>query len=176
MNNNGQQMGVMPLGEALELADQAELDLVEVSPEARPPVCKIFDYSKFKFEQSKREKEVRKRQHTVHVKEIKFRPKIDQHDYATKRGHVMRFIKAQSKVKVTIMYRGREMDHLERGRRILDQLVTDLKDYVVVETMPKVEWRNMVMMISPKKPDKSVSTDKGGARGGATAARAPERK
>lgn len=154
MNHEGQQLGVMPLVEALQLADNAELDLVEVSPEARPPVCKIFDYSKFKFEQSKREREARRRQHTVHVKEIKFRPKIDQHDYFTKRGHVTRFLEEQAKVKVTIMYRGREMDHLELGRKILDRLVSELRELAVVESMPRVEGRNMVMMLAPRKAEK----------------------
>jgi len=154
VNEHGEQMGVMPLAEALKLSENAELDLVEVSPEARPPVCKIFDYSKFKFEQGKREKEARKRQHTIQLKEIKFRPKIDQHDYETKRGHVMRFLKDGSKVKVTIMYRGREMDHLELGRKILDRLVSELTDLAVIEAMPRVEGRNMVMVLAARKVEK----------------------
>lgn len=151
INFDGEQLGVMPLSEALSLAENQDQDLVEVSPDARPPVCKIFDYGKFKFEQGKREKQARKRQHVIQVKEIKFRPKIDDHDFDTKKGHVERFLKSGNKVKVTIMYRGREMDHIELGRRLLDRLVKELGDTIVVESMPKVEGRNMVMMIAPKK-------------------------
>ncbi len=154
----GEQLGVMPLREALNLAETQERDLVEVSPEAKPPVCKIFNYGKFRFEQRKREKEARKRQHIIHVKEIKFRPKIDQHDYHTKKAHVLRFLEEGNKVKVTIMYRGREMDHIELGRKILDKLVSELLDKVIVESMPRVEGRNMVMMIAPKKPERPVKT------------------
>lgn len=153
-------MGVMPLAEALKLAEDQERDLVEVSPEAKPPVCKIFDYGKFRFEQSKREKEAKKRQHTIQVKEIKFRPKIDKHDYQTKKGHILRFLDHGHKVKVTIMYRGREMDHIELGRRILDKLVSELVEKVSVESMPKLEGRNMVMMVAPKKPEFPARTEK----------------
>lgn len=141
----------MPLSEALKLAETHEQDLVEVSPEAKPPVCKIFNYGKYRFEQNKREKEARKRQHTIHIKEIKFRPKIDTHDYETKKGHVRRFLDEGNKVKVTIMYRGREMDHVDLGRKILDKLVVDLSEKAMIETMPKLEGRNMVMMLAPKK-------------------------
>jgi translation initiation factor IF-3 len=151
VNDKGEQLGVMPLAEALLLAENSDQDLVEVSPEAKPPVCKIFNYGKFRFEQGKREKEARKRQHTIHVKEIKFRPKIDTHDYETKKGHIVRFLDEGNKVKVTIMYRGREMDHVELGRKILDKVVTELVDKVIVESMPKLEGRNMVMLLSPKK-------------------------
>ncbi len=147
----------MPLVEALKLAENADSDLVEVSPEARPPVCKIFNYGKYRFEQGKREKEARKRQHTVQVKEIKFRPKIDNHDYETKKGHIVRFLHAGSKVKVTIMYRGREMDHLDLGRKILDRVVSELNELAFVESYPKLEGKNMVMLISPKKAE---STEK----------------
>lgn len=151
VNPKGEQLGVMPLAEALQLAENASQDLVEVSPEARPPVCKIFDYSKFRFEQGKREKEARKRQHTVQIKEIKFRPKIDDHDYETKRGHISRFLNEGLKVKVTIMFRGREMDHLDLGRAILERVVHELPDLAIVESMPKVEGRNMIMMLGSKK-------------------------
>ncbi|NTV53530.1 MAG: translation initiation factor IF-3, partial [Candidatus Firestonebacteria bacterium] len=126
INSNGEQLGVMPLAEALKLAESQDHDLVEVSPDARPPVCKIFNFGKYRFELGKKEKEARKRQHTVQVKEIKFRPKIDTHDYQTKRNHVSRFLDDGFKVKVTIMYRGREMDHLELGRAILDRLMVDV--------------------------------------------------
>jgi translation initiation factor IF-3 len=144
-------MGVMPLVEALKLAESQDQDLVEVSPDARPPVCKIFNFGKYRFELGKKEKEARKRQHTVQVKEIKFRPKIDTHDYQTKRNHVSRFLDDGFKVKVTIMYRGREMDHLELGRAILDRLVIDVAANSLVESMPRVEGRNMVMLLTPKK-------------------------
>ncbi|MCK5217896.1 translation initiation factor IF-3 [bacterium] len=154
----GEQLGVMPLREALNLAETQDQDLVEVSPEAKPPVCKIFNYGKYRFEQRKREKEARKRQHIIHVKEIKFRPKIDQHDYQTKKAHVLRFLGEGNKVKVTIMYRGREMDHIELGRKILDKLVNELLDKVVVESMPRVEGRNMVMMIAPKKDERPAKS------------------
>jgi translation initiation factor IF-3 len=151
VNPKGEQLGVMPLAEALQLAENAGQDLVEVSPEARPPVCKIFDYSKFRFEQGKREKEARKRQHTVQIKEIKFRPKIDDHDYATKRGHIARFLGDGLKVKVTIMFRGREMDHTDLGRAILERVVTELPELAIVESMPRLEGRNMIMMLGSKK-------------------------
>jgi translation initiation factor IF-3 len=154
---SGEQLGVMSLAEAQALADNQNQDLVEVSPDARPPVCKIFDYGKYKFDQGKREKEARKRQHIIHVKEIKFRPKIDDHDFNTKKGHVERFINEGNKVKVTIMYRGREMDHLELGKALLDRLVREMKDFILVESMPKVEGRNMVMMIAPKKSEKATA-------------------
>jgi translation initiation factor IF-3 len=141
----------MPLAEALKLAETQDMDLVEVSPDARPPVCKIFNFGKYRFELGKKEKEARKRQHTVQVKEIKFRPKIDTHDYQTKRNHVARFLEDGFKVKVTIMYRGREMDHLELGRAILDRLMVDVTASSSVESMPRVEGRNMVMLLAPKK-------------------------
>lgn len=144
----------MTLAEALKLAESQDEDLVEVSPEAKPPVCKVFNYGKYRFEQMKREKEARKRQHTIQIKEIKFRPKIDQHDYATKRSHVERFLDAGHKVKVTIMYRGREMDHVEVGYTLLNKLVLELTEKVVVETTARVEGRNMVMMLAPKKIEK----------------------
>lgn len=161
VNTGGEQLGVMPLTEALRLAEEADQDLVEVSPEARPPVCKIFNYSKFRFEQGKREKEARKRQHVVQVKEIKFRPKIDQHDYETKKAHVRRFLSDGAKVKVTIMYRGREMDHVELGRKILDRLVSELTDVAEVESFPRVEGRNMVMLLTFKKTER-LDKDKDG--------------
>ncbi len=141
----------MPLTEALKLAESQDHDLVEVSPDARPPVCKIFNYGKYRFELGKKEKEARKRQHTVQVKEIKFRPKIDSHDYETKRNHVSRFLDDGFKVKVTIMFRGREMDHLDLGRNILERLIVDVNHNGLVESPPRVEGRNMVMMLTPKK-------------------------
>jgi len=137
--------------EALRQARELDLDLVEVAPQADPPVCRIMDYGKFKYERDVRQKEARKKQSRTGLKEIKFRPKIDPHDYATKKGHVTRFLEAGNKVKITIMFRGREMAHTDLGRRILDRLVSDLGELVVVESMPKQEGRNMIMVISPNK-------------------------
>jgi len=148
---DGQQIGVIDTREALRQARELDLDLVEVAPQADPPVCRIMDYGKFKYERDVRQKEARKKQSRTGLKEIKFRPKIDPHDYATKKGHVIRFLEAGNKVKITIMFRGREMAHTELGRKILDRLVADLGALVVVESLPKQEGRNMIMVISPNK-------------------------
>jgi translation initiation factor IF-3 len=148
---DGQQIGVIDTREAIRQARELDLDLVEVAPQAEPPVCRIMDYGKYKYERDIRQKEARKKQARVDLKEIKFRPKIDPHDYATKKGHVERFLRAGNKVKVTIMFRGREMAHTDLGRRILDRLVGDLGELSIVESMPKQEGRNMVMVISPNK-------------------------
>jgi len=133
------------------MAQDLDLDLVEVAPQADPPVCRIMDYGKYKYERDIRQKEARKKQSRIEVKEIKFRPKIDPHDYATKKGHVERFLRAGARVKVTIMFRGREMAHTELGRKILDRLVDDLADLAVVEASPKQDGRNMIMVIAPVK-------------------------
>jgi translation initiation factor IF-3 len=148
---DGQQIGVVDTREALRQAQDLDLDLVEVAPQADPPVCRIMDYGKFKYERDVRQKEARKKQSRTGLKEIKFRPKIDPHDYATKKGHVVRFLNGGHKVKVTIMFRGREMAHTELGRKILDRLVGDLGESIVVESMPKQEGRNMIMVIAPNK-------------------------
>ncbi|HSL11499.1 MAG TPA: translation initiation factor IF-3 [Actinomycetota bacterium] len=148
---DGQQIGVVSTNDALRAARELDLDLVEVAPQADPPVARIMDYGKYKYERDVRQKEARKKQSRSGLKEIKFRPKIDPHDYATKKGHVERFLRAGNKVKVTIMFRGREMAHTELGRKILDRLVGDLGETVVVEAMPKQEGRNMIMVISPSK-------------------------
>jgi translation initiation factor IF-3 len=148
---DGQQIGIVPIQEALRRAQELDLDLVEVAPQANPPVCRIMDYGKYKYERDIRQKEARKKQARVEVKEIKFRPKIDPHDYETKKGHVERFLRAGARVKVTIMFRGREMAHTELGRRILDRLVEDLQGLAVVEAEPKQDGRNMVMVIAPSK-------------------------
>jgi translation initiation factor IF-3 len=137
--------------DALSRARDLDLDLVEVAPQAQPPVCRIMDYGKYKYERDIRQKEARKKQSRIEVKEIKFRPKIDPHDYATKKGHVVRFLHAGARVKVTIMFRGREMAHTELGRKILDRLVEDLKDLATVDSYPKLDGRNMVMVIAPVK-------------------------
>lgn len=151
MGADGEQIGVVDSREALRQARELDLDLVEVAPQANPPVCRIMDYGKFKYERDVRQKEARKKQSRSGLKEIKFRPKIDPHDYATKKGHVERFLKGGNKVKVTIMFRGREMAHTNLGRKILDRLVVDLGESIIVESMPKQEGRNMIMVISPNK-------------------------
>ncbi|HEX3298999.1 MAG TPA: translation initiation factor IF-3 [Actinomycetota bacterium] len=148
---DGQQIGVVDTRDALSQARALDLDLVEVAPQADPPVCRIMDYGKYKYERDVKLKEARKKQSRTGLKEIKFRPKIDPHDYATKKGHVTRFLSAGNKVKITIMFRGREMAHTELGRKILDRLVGDLGDLAIVEAMPKQEGRNMIMVIGPNK-------------------------
>ena len=137
--------------EALRYAQDRDLDLVEVAPDARPPVVRVLDYSKYKYEQNQKQKAARKHQTQINVREIKFRPKIAQHDYDTKKGHVERFLKARDKVKVTIMFRGREMAHPERGELILNRLAEDLGDLAVIEQRPQQDGRNMTMMLAPQK-------------------------
>ena len=151
MGADGEQIGVVDTREALRQASDLDLDLVEVAPQADPPVCRIMDYGKFKYERDVRQKEARKKQSRTGLKEIKFRPKIDPHDYATKKGHVVRFLNGGHKVKITIMFRGREMAHTDLGRKILDRLVADLGESIVVESFPKQEGRNMIMVIGPNK-------------------------
>jgi translation initiation factor IF-3 len=148
---DGQQIGIVSSEEALRRAQELDLDLVEVAPQANPPVCRIMDYGKYKYERAVRQKEARKKQVRVEVKEIKFRPKIDRHDYETKKGHVIRFLSAGARVKVTIMFRGREMAHTELGMKILDRLVQDLEGLATVEVSPKLDGRNMTMVIAPTK-------------------------
>jgi translation initiation factor IF-3 len=151
VGHDGAQIGVVETRDALSQARALDLDLVEVAPQADPPVCRIMDYGKYKYEQDVKLKEARKKQSRTGLKEIKFRPKIDPHDYATKKGHVTRFLSAGNKVKITIMFRGREMAHTDLGRKILDRLVVDLGDLAIVESMPKQEGRNMIMVIGPNK-------------------------
>jgi translation initiation factor IF-3 len=151
IDENGQQVGIMKTPEALRRAQDKELDLVEVAPGAKPPVCRILDYSKYKYEQTQKQKAARKHQTQINVREIKFRPKIAQHDYDTKKGHVIRFLQGRDKVKVTIMFRGREMAHPERGEMLLNRLAEDLGDLAVVEQRPQQDGRNMTMMLGPAK-------------------------
>jgi len=154
---DGSQIGIVSIQEALGRAQELDLDLVEVAPTANPPVCRIMDYGKFKYERDVRQKEARKRQVRVEVKEMKMRPKIDPHDYATKKGHIERFLKAGARVKVTIMFRGREMAHTELGRKLLDRLTEDLKELATVDTFPKLDGRNMVMLFAPlKRPERTA--------------------
>ncbi|MEA2486740.1 MAG: translation initiation factor [Actinomycetota bacterium] len=147
----GEQIGIIDLDQALTMAQDLDLDLVEVAGQADPPVCRIMDYSKYKYEQDMRQKAARKKQSLIVVKEIKMRPKIDRHDYETKKGHVVRFLKEGAKVKTTIMFRGREMTHTELGRRLLDRLAQDVAEIAKVETYPKLDGRNMTMVLSPYK-------------------------
>jgi translation initiation factor IF-3 len=147
----GEQIGIVSVNEALKLAQEADLDLVEVAPTARPPVCKLMDYGKFKYESAVKARESRKNQTQTIVKEIKLRPKIDPHDYGTKRGHVERFLKAGDKVKVTIMFRGREQSRPELGFRLLQRLAVDVEELGFVEAQPKQDGRNMIMVIGPHK-------------------------
>ncbi len=148
---SGEQVGIVPLAKALELAQEYDLDLVEVAATARPPVCKLMDYGKFKYESAMKAREARKNQaHTV-IKEMKLRPKIDPHDYDTKKGHVVRFLKQGDKVKITIMFRGREQSRPELGFRLLQRLADDVQDLGFVESAPKQDGRNMIMVLGPHK-------------------------
>jgi translation initiation factor IF-3 len=148
---DGEQIGVKPLPEALHIAREHDLDLVEVAPNANPPVCKIMDFGKYKYEQDVRRKESRRKTSNVVIKEMKFRPKIDEHDYSTKTKHVERFLSEGSKVKITIMFRGREMAHPELGKKILDRIAEQVKDVGNVEAAPRVDGRNMLMVLAPVK-------------------------
>ncbi len=149
IDEDGEQLGILEVDEARRAAEERGLDLVEVAPNARPPVCKIMDYGRYKYEQAKKEKEAKKKQHQVTVKEMKFRPKIDDHDYAFKVDHVREFLEKGDKTKLTIMFRGREMMHPEFGEAILMRVKDDLADIAVVEQEPKLEGRNMTMVIAP---------------------------
>ena len=161
---DGEQLGIFDVRDALRKADDQGYDLVEIAPQASPPVCKIMDYGKFRYEQSMKAKAARKHQQKIEVKEMKFRPKVDTHDYNTKKRHILRFLDSGAKVKVTIMFRGREMAHPELGLNILVRLAEELEDLAVIENQPKLEGRNMHMLISPlkKKPEKSGSASKEG--------------
>ncbi len=151
MGPNGEQVGIVRVEDALRLADEAGLDLVEVAPQARPPVCKLMDFGKYKYEADMKAREARKNQTNTILKEIRFRLKIDPHDYATKKGHVVRFLSAGDKVKVMIMFRGREQSRPEMGFRLLQRLAEDVADLGSVESSPRQDGRNMVMVIGPHK-------------------------
>lgn len=148
---DGEQVGVLKTPDALAFAQDHDLDLVEVAPDSKPPVCRVLDYSKYKYEQAQKAKAARKHQQTIVVREIKFRPKIAQHDYDTKVGHVTRFLRHKDKVKITIMFRGREMAHPDRGRDLLNRIAEELAEIAVVEQSPLQDGRNMTMMIAPSK-------------------------
>jgi translation initiation factor IF-3 len=174
---DGEQLGIFATPDAQRIADDQGLDLVEVAPNADPPVARVMDFSKWKYEEAIKAKKARKNQTTVQVKEIKFRPKIDTHDYETKKKHVVRFIESGAKVKITIMFRGREMVHAERGLAILERLAEDIRELAHIESQPKLEGRNMFMLVSPSKkeikPARSGSAAKAEAAGDAEEVVAP---
>jgi translation initiation factor IF-3 len=149
IGSDGEQIGILSRDDALGRAREEDLDLVEVAGQAKPPVCRLLDYSKYKYEQEQRAKAARKHQQQINVREIKLRPKIADHDYETKRGHVERFLRQHDKVKVTIMFRGREQAYPERGRALLDRLFTDVEELATIEQEPEQEGRNMTMLLAP---------------------------
>jgi len=150
-------LGVKPLQEAMSIAYAEELDLVEVAAQADPPVCRIMDYGKYRYEQERKAKRAKKKQSLIVIKEIKLRPKIDNHDFATKRKHVERFLNHGDKVKVVIMFRGREMDHTDLGKKLLDRLFEEVQELATIEAQPKVDGRDMIMVLAPvvKKEEKA---------------------
>ncbi|MDR3315668.1 MAG: translation initiation factor IF-3 [Coriobacteriales bacterium] len=156
---DGSQLGIFSIDGAQRIADEQGMDLVEIAPEAQPPVCRVMDYGKFKYEQAIKAKQSRKNQTRVDIKEMKFRPKIDTGDYETKKKHIMRFLGGGAKVKVTIMFRGREMAHPELGLNILEKLAGDLKGEAIIDSQPKLEGRNMFMLISPLKKKEKEAKD-----------------
>jgi translation initiation factor IF-3 len=175
VGEDGKQIGIVRTSEALAYAQQRDLDLVEVAPDARPPVCRVLDYSKYKYEQAQKQKAARRHQQQITIREIKFRPKIAQNDYDTKKGHVSRFLLNKDKVKITIMFRGREVTHPERGTALLEKLAGELSDIAVVEQTPVQDGRNMTMLLAPSKAvlagerDKHADGDKAAAVGDGTA-------
>lgn len=147
---DGNQLGIMPIEQALQTAYGLNLDLVEVAPDARPPVCRIMDYGKYRYEQSKKAREAKKKQTIIELKEIKLRPKTEEHDFQFKARHAERFLREGNKAKITMMFRGREVIRMERGKALLDRMVETLKDVAVVEQAAKVEGRNMTLILAPK--------------------------
>lgn len=159
----GEQLGIMATRDALLLAEEQHLDLVEVAPKAKPPVCRIMDFGKYRYEQQKRDKEAKKKQKIITLKEVKLRPHIEQHDFDVKLKNALRFLEEGNKVKVTIMFRGREMSHQELGRDVLHRVAERLKELVIIERDPKLEGKNMIMILAPKAP---VKASKGKTKGG----------
>jgi translation initiation factor IF-3 len=152
IGQEGGQLGVLAIQEALRLAEEQGLDLVEVAPDAKPPVCRIMDYGKYRYQQSKRLQQAKKKQKVISVKEIKLRPKTEEHDYQFKTQHVRRFLQDGHKTKVTVVFRGREIAHADLGKRMLERVATDMEDIGTVEQMPQQEGRNMTMVLSPRHP------------------------
>ena len=159
MGPNGETVGIVPTDQALKLAQEADLDLVEIAPQGKPPVCKLMDYGKFKYENAQKAREARRNQTNVIIKEMKLRPKIDQHDYETKKGHVVRFLRAGDKVKITIMFRGREQHRPELGFRLLQRLAEDVTELGFVESAPKQDGRNMIMVLGPHRKKAEARAD-----------------
>jgi translation initiation factor IF-3 len=172
---NGETVGIVPTDQALKLAQEADLDLVEIAPMGKPPVCKLMDYGKFKYENAQKAREARRNQTNVIIKEMKLRPKIDQHDYETKKGHVVRFLKAGDKVKITIMFRGREQHRPELGFRLLQKLAEDVQELGFVESSPKQDGRNMIMVLGPNKKKAEAKAEVKAAKQEAAAERDAEK-
>jgi translation initiation factor IF-3 len=147
---DGKQLGVMPLREALRYAQETNLDLVKIASNAKPPVCKVMDFGKYKYEQSKREKEARKNQKVINVKEIRMNPTIDEHDFQVRLKNTLKFLQEGNKVKVSIRFRGRQMAHTKLGEEVLNKMAENIKEYGIVERMPKMEGRSMIMILSPR--------------------------
>jgi len=175
IGEDGKQIGVVKTDEALRYAQERDLDLVEVAPEARPPVTRVLDYSKYKYEQAQKQKAARKHQQQITIREIKFRPKIAQKDYDTKKGHVERFLRHRDKVKITIMFRGREVTHPERGTALLERLAEELSEIGVVEQTPIQDGRNMTMMLAPSKAVLAAAEQSAGSDVAADGAKPAER-
>jgi len=172
---NGEQVGIVRIDDALRLAQESDLDLVEVAPTARPPVCKLMDYGKFKYETAQKARETRRNQTNTVIKEMKLRPKIDAHDYETKKGHVVRFLKEGDKVKITIMFRGREQHRPELGFRLLQRLAGDVEELGFVESSPKQDGRNMIMVLGPHKKKSEAKAEAKLERAQRAAERAADR-
>ena len=153
---NGEQVGIVPIVQALKMAEEAEVDLVEIAPLAKPPVCKLMDYGKFKYREAKKAHEAKLKQKQIHVKEVKFRPSTDEGDYKIKLRNLIKFLEEGDKAKVTLRYRGREMAHQEFGVRLIERVKQDLDPYAVVEQFPKMEGRQLIMVLAPKKGKKEV--------------------
>jgi translation initiation factor IF-3 len=168
IGEDGKQIGIVKTDEALSYAQERDLDLVEVAADARPPVCRVLDYSKYKYEQAQKQKAARKHQQQITIREIKFRPKIAQNDYDTKKGHVTRFLRGKDKVKITIMFRGREVTHPERGTALLDRLAEELSEIAVIEQAPLQDGRNMTMLLAPSKAVLAGDKDGAASEGHAT--------
>ena len=170
----GEQVGIVRIEDALRLARDADLDLVEVAPMARPPVCKLMDYGKFKYEADQKARESRRNQANTVIKEMKLRPKIDGHDYETKKGHVVRFLKAGDKVKITIMFRGREQSRPELGYNLLQRLATDVSEDGTIESSPKQDGRNMIMVLAPTRKKAEARAEQEAAKVARMATRAAD--
>jgi translation initiation factor IF-3 len=173
---NGETVGIVRIDDALRLAQEADLDLVEVAPTARPPVCKLMDYGKFKYENAQKAREARRNQTNVVIKEMKLRPKIDAHDYETKKGHVVRFLRQGDKVKITIMFRGREQHRPELGFRLLQRLAEDVGELGFVESAPKQDGRNMIMVLGPHKKKAEAKAEVKAEKASRAAEREAERQ